>query len=69
MFWEAIIGNELVGPFKAADGMKATAELYINFIKEHFVSWQWKKNLLFGIRWYPRMIMPCLMLQVSSLNI
>ena len=37
MFCEAIIGNELVGPFKATDGAKATAKLYINFIKEHLV--------------------------------
>ena len=40
MFLEAIISNELVGPFKVTDGVKATAKLYINFIKEHFVPWQ-----------------------------
>ena len=33
MFWEVIIGNELVRPFKVTDGVKATAELSINFIK------------------------------------
>ena len=37
MVWEAIICNELVGPFKVSDGVKATAELYIKFIKEHLV--------------------------------
>ena len=35
MFWAAIIGNELVGPFRVADGVKMTAKLYIDFIKEH----------------------------------
>ena len=34
MFWATIIGNELVGPFRVADGVKMTAKLYIDFIKE-----------------------------------
>ena len=46
MFWAAIIGNELVGPFRVVDGVKMTAKLYIDFIKEHLVPWN-KKNLSF----------------------
>ena len=34
MFWAAIIGNELVGPFRDADGVKIIAKLYIDSIKE-----------------------------------
>ena len=45
MLWAAI-GNELVGPFRVADGVKMTAKLYIDFIKEHLVPWH-KKNLSF----------------------
>ena len=47
MFWVAIIGNKLVGPFRVADGVKMTAKLYIDFIKEHLVPWHKKKNLSF----------------------
>ena len=49
MFWAAIIGNELVGPFRVADGVKMSAKLYIDFIKEHLVPWH-KKNLSFRKR-------------------
>jgi hypothetical protein len=47
MFWAAIIGNKLVGPFRVADGVKMTAKLYIDFIKEHLVPWHKKQNLSF----------------------
>ena len=47
MFCAAIIGNELVGPFRVADGVKITAKLYIDFIKEHLEPWYKKKNLSF----------------------
>lgn len=47
MFWAAIIGDELVGPFRVADGVKMTAKLYIEFIKEHLVAWHKKKILAF----------------------
>ena len=45
MFWAAIIGNELVGPFRVADGVKIIAKLYIDSIKEHLEPWHKKKNL------------------------
>ena len=44
MFWAAIIGNEMVGPFKVADGVKMTAKIYIHFLKEHLITWQKGKN-------------------------
>ena len=47
MFWAAIIGNELVGPFRVPDGVKIIAKLYIDFIKEHLEPWHKKKNLAF----------------------
>ena len=45
MFWAAIIGNELIGPFRVADGVKMTAKLYVDFTKEHLVPWHKKKKL------------------------
>ena len=47
MFWGAIIGNELVRPFRVADGVKITAKLYIDFIKEPLEPWHKKKDLSF----------------------
>ena len=46
-FWGAIIGNELVGPSRVADGVKITVKLYIDFIKEHLESWHKMKDLSF----------------------
>ena len=34
IFWAAIVGIELVGPFSVSDGCKMTFKLYINFLKE-----------------------------------
>ena len=48
IFWAAIIGNKLVGPFKVADGVKMTTKVYIDFLKEHLISWQKKKKLAFS---------------------
>ena len=39
MFWAAIVGNELVRPFRVLDGVKMTSKLYIDFLKEHLVLW------------------------------
>ena len=46
MFSGAIIGNELLGPFRVADGVKTTAKFYINFIKEHLKPWHKKKRFV-----------------------
>ena len=47
MFWAAIIGNELVGPFRVSDGFKMTAKVYMDFLKKHLVPWYKKKKLAF----------------------
>lgn len=47
MFWGAIIDNELVGPFRVADGVKMTALIYIDFLKKNLVPWHKKKILAF----------------------
>ena len=47
MFWAAIIGNELVGPFRVSDGVKMTAKVYMDFLKKHLVPWYKKKS------WHP----------------
>ena len=69
MFWAAIIGNELVGPFRVADGVKMTAKLYIDFIQEHLVPGTRRRICHSGKRWYSCMIMPRLMLQGLPPNI
>ena len=45
--WAAIIGNELVGPFRVVDSVEITAKLYINIMKEHLEPWHKKENLAF----------------------
>lgn len=45
--WDVIVGYELVGPFRVADGVEMTALVYIDFLKEHLTPWHKKKNLAF----------------------
>ena len=47
MFWAAIVGNELVGPFRVSDGVKMAAKVYMDFRKKHLVPWYKKKKLAF----------------------
>ena len=39
MFWAGIICNELVGPWKAPEGVKITSVAYIGSSKEHLEPW------------------------------
>ena len=57
--WAAVIGNELVGPFRVSDGVKMTAKVYLDFLKKHLV--HKKKKLAFGNT--SCMIMHLLMMQ------
>ena len=54
MFWAALIGNEVVGPFRVPDGLKMNAVTYTKFLKENFVPWYrrqrpaaFKKKIIF----------------------
>ena len=47
MLWAAIIGNELVGPFRVSDGVKMTAKVYLDFLKKQLIPWYKKKKLAF----------------------
>ena len=47
MFWARIVGDELIGPFRVAEGVKMTAKFYIDFLKEHLVPWHKKRTLTF----------------------
>ena len=40
-----IIGSELVGPWRVLEGVKLTAETYINFLKNNFAPWYIRKLL------------------------
>jgi len=39
MFWAAIVGNSLVGPFKVPDGVKMNSETYQQFLSDNFLPW------------------------------
>ena len=38
MFWAAVLGSKLIGPFKVPDGVKKTASTYTEFLEQKFVS-------------------------------
>lgn len=44
MMWAGIIGNEILGPFRIADGVKINSVNYITFLKEKFVPWYKRKT-------------------------
>ena len=60
MFWDATVGNELVGPFRVSDGVKITSKQFIDILKEHVPLWYKKKSFAFRIS---GMIMHRLILQ------
>ena len=37
MFWAAILGSKLIGPFKVPDGVKMTAFTYTEFLEQNFI--------------------------------
>lgn len=39
MIWVGIIGDIIVGPWIVSDGTEITADVYIDFRKEHLESW------------------------------
>ena len=39
MFWAGIVYNQIVGPFKVAEGVKMNSENYRNFLTDNFVPW------------------------------
>ncbi len=47
MFYAGIVGSELVGPFRVQDGVKMTAVVYIDFLKQNFYPWHKSKSLAF----------------------
>ena len=63
MFWAAIVGNELFGPFRVSDGVKMTAKVYMDFLKKPLVPWYRKKKLAFRKTWFSCMTIHLLVLQ------
>ena len=47
MFWDGIMGRELVGPFGVPGGVKMTLAKYIEFLTDHFLPWYKTKNRAF----------------------
>ena len=47
MFWAAIVGNSLVGPFRVADGVKMNSQSYTEFLDANFFPWYESKTMDF----------------------
>ena len=45
MFWAAIVNDNLIGPFRVADGVKIDSKGYCSFLDENFLGW-WRKQSL-----------------------
>ena len=43
MFWTAIVGDSIIEPFRAVDGVKIDSEGHCAFLNKHFRPW-WKKT-------------------------
>ena len=44
MFWAALIGREVVGPFRVPDGLKMNAQSYTKFLQDNFIPWYRKQR-------------------------
>ena len=44
MFWAGIIGEEVLGPFRVADGVKLDSKGYCSFLQEHLLPWFSEKS-------------------------
>lgn len=44
MIWAGIIKNELIGPFRVAEGVKMNSVNYCQFLEEHLLKWLKKKT-------------------------
>ena len=54
MFWAALIGREVVGPFPVPDGLQMNAQSYRKFLQDNFIPWfrkqrpaSFKKKIIF----------------------
>ena len=43
MFWAALIGRDVVGPFRVPDGLKMNAQSYTKFLQDNFIPWYRKR--------------------------
>ena len=43
IFWAALIGKVVVGPFRVPDGLKMTAQSYTKFLEDNFIPWYCKQ--------------------------
>ena len=39
MFWAAVVGDTLVGPFRVPEGVKLTSQAYTQFLDQNFFPW------------------------------
>lgn len=44
MFWDGIMGREIVGTLRVPDSVKMTFLKYVEFLTEHFLPWYEKKS-------------------------
>lgn len=47
MVWAGIVNNQIVGPFLIPDGVKVTASVYCDFLRDHFLPWHRSQKAAF----------------------
>ena len=50
MFWAAIVGNCLVGPYKVDEGLKMNADIYSQFLNQNFFVWYRAQSRSFKLK-------------------
>jgi len=50
MFWAAIVGDELIGPFRVPEGVKMNSEAYVRFLTKNFFPWYRAQRRTFKLK-------------------
>ena len=50
MFWAAIVGEKLIGPFRVPEGVKMNSEAYVDFLTQNFLPWYRAQSRTFKMK-------------------
>jgi len=50
MFWAAIVGEKLIGPFREPEGVKVNSEAHIEFLIQNFLPWYRARSKTFKMK-------------------
>lgn len=50
MFWAAIVGEKLAGPFPVPEGVKMNSEACVEFFTQNFFPWSRAQNRAFKMK-------------------